>query len=194
MNNVLWRKIQDYNLDQPLSEYGFSTRLAYENKWPVRFTEKAILEYKKFMYLAATADGMVAPSAIVDIVWHQHLIFTQSYNAFCEVLGKKVEHIPSTHSRKEADHLAQANERTTNLYKEAFGEQPAEIWQVHTFEELLRLPKWPISIRTFLWIGIPIFIGLGVPAYVVLKDSYSAINNHYLILSLMFCRQFYGGF
>ena len=52
---------------------------------------EAIEEYKKFMYLAATSNQMVSPSEIVDIVWHQHLIFTQSYKEFCDILGKKIE-------------------------------------------------------------------------------------------------------
>ena len=78
MNHELWNKISEYNFDEPMSEYGFSTRLANENFWTKDFTEKAIAEYKKFMYLAATSDLMVSPSEIIDVVWHQHLIFTQS--------------------------------------------------------------------------------------------------------------------
>ena len=64
-------------------------------------TQKAIEEYKKFMYLAATSNQMVSPSEIVDIVWHQHLIFTNSYSDFCNLLGKRIEHIPSTHNKSE---------------------------------------------------------------------------------------------
>ena len=53
MNTELWNKIIDYDFDSPMREYGFSTRLANENYWTKNFTKKAILEYKKFMYLAA---------------------------------------------------------------------------------------------------------------------------------------------
>lgn len=82
MNKTLWNEIEKFDFDFSLSEYGFSTRLAYENEWTTFFTQKAIEEYKKFMYLAATSNQMVSPSEIVDIVWHQHLIFTQSYKEF----------------------------------------------------------------------------------------------------------------
>lgn len=58
VNLNLWNKIQDFDFDSPISEYGFSTRLASENYWTCNFTEEAILEYKKFMYLAATSDFM----------------------------------------------------------------------------------------------------------------------------------------
>ena len=82
MNQGLWNKILAFDFDSPPTEYGFSIRLANENYWTKAFTELAILEYRKFMYLAATSDFMVSPSEIVDTVWHQHLIFTQSYQEF----------------------------------------------------------------------------------------------------------------
>lgn len=88
INTELWDKILQFDFDAPPSEYGFTTRLANENFWTEAFTELAILEYKKFMYLAATSEMMVSPSEIVDTVWHQHLIFTQSYQSFCALIGK----------------------------------------------------------------------------------------------------------
>ncbi len=100
MNQQLWNEILAYDLDAPFSEYSFSLRLANENHWTKNFTELAVLEYKKFMYLAAISDMMVSPSGIIDVVWHQHLIFTQSYEAFCTVVGKRIQHVPSTHNRK----------------------------------------------------------------------------------------------
>jgi hypothetical protein len=59
MNTILWNVVLAYDFDQPLSEYGFSVRLAKENYWTQAFTQKAILEYKKFMYLAATQDAIM---------------------------------------------------------------------------------------------------------------------------------------
>jgi hypothetical protein len=73
-----------------MSEYGFSSRLAKENYWSKNFAKKTILEYKKFMYLAAMSDMMVSPSEIIDVVWHEHLIFTQSYKEFCDLLGRQI--------------------------------------------------------------------------------------------------------
>ena len=45
MNIALWEEIKKFDFDFPLSEYGFSTRLAYENEWTTFFTQKAIEEY-----------------------------------------------------------------------------------------------------------------------------------------------------
>lgn len=131
---ISWAEVQAFDLDQPVSEYGFSVRLAYEQQWSVDFTERAILEYKKFMYLAAISKKMVSPSVLVDEVWHQHLIFTQSYKQFGEVLGKNIQHIPGTHHRTaEKDDFAASFEHTLALYKEHFGEYPKDIWHNKEF-------------------------------------------------------------
>jgi hypothetical protein len=154
MNEALWNKIAEYDLDSPVSEYGFSTRLASENYWTKNFTHKAIVEYKKFMYLAGTSDMMVSPSEIIDVVWHQHLIFTQSYTNFCDLIGKQIQHVPSTHNHAEAEKFKQAKERTKKFYTESFGEQPAEIWDYAGMFESLHLAKAQIKIRTFILLGL----------------------------------------
>ena len=177
MNTLLWNEVVAYDLDRPLSEYGFSIRLAKENFWTQAFTQKAILEYKKFMYLAATHDAMVSPSEIVDIVWHQHLVFTQSYADFGLVLGKTVQHIPSTHNRQDAVRFKQAKERTTKLYKSVFGEPPADVWEYGTMHGALHLPKAAYKLRSGILIGLFIFALWLIPAYFLLRPVYITINS-----------------
>jgi hypothetical protein len=177
MNTPLWLTIQKYDLDLPVSEYGFSTRLAHENYWSRHFTQRAIMEYKKFMYLAATSDMMVSPSAVVDTVWHQHLIFTQSYRDFCNVLGKEIQHVPSTHNREDFAKFMSAKERTNNLYAKVFGEQPKDIWDYEDMYASLNLKKAKFKIRSFLLLGIAAFIALLVPAYFILLPVYRQIDN-----------------
>lgn len=177
MDTKLWSKVLDFDLDEPLSEYCFSVRLAKENFWTKNFTEKAITEYKKFMYLAATSEFMVSPSEVVDIVWHQHLIFTKSYSSFCKLLGKEIQHIPSTHNREEFVKFNQAKERTKKLYSAAFGEQPQEIWGYSGMYKALNLPKATLKIKSFIIAGISIFIALIVPFYLLLKPLYIHINS-----------------
>jgi hypothetical protein len=181
MHNKLWESILKFDFDQPVSEYGFSTRLANENYWTKQFTETAILEYKKFMYLAATSDFMVSPSAIVDIVWHQHLIFTQSYSEFCTLLNKQIQHIPSTHNRDEVEKFNLAKQRTTKFYKEVFGEQPKDIWEYADMYDSLELPKAKLKIRTVVIIGILFFIAMLIPFYYLLKPIYVQIDNPYFL-------------
>jgi len=177
MNAILWQKIFEFDLDEPIRGYGFSTRLANENSWTSNFTKQAILEYKKFMYLAAIQDQMVSPSDIVDIVWHQHLIFTQSYHRFCEILEKKIEHIPGTHDRQDLEKLKLARYRLSTLYIQSFGPQPAQYWHYQDIYEPLSLDKSPLKINTFLALG---FLGMAIVYLAIaplLKPMYIKIDN-----------------
>lgn len=177
MNKTLWKEIEKFDFDFPLSEYGFSTRLAFENEWTEFFTQKAIEEYKKFMYLAATSNQMVSPSEIVDIVWHQHLIFTQSYKEFGDILGKKIEHIPSTHNKQEKDKFLAAKKSTKELYESVFGLQPKAFWEFNSFTEAFQVEKSNADIVFYSILAIPsILITVFIFRY-LLYDVYTSINN-----------------
>jgi uncharacterized protein YbcV (DUF1398 family) len=185
MNKELWNKILQFDFDNSPSEYGFSIRLANENFWTKEFTELAIVEYKKFMYLATTSEFMVSPSQIVDTVWHQHLIFTQSYQNFCTLIGKQIQHIPSTHNKVEFDKFKQAKERTKELYSILFGEQPNIIWEYKDMYESLNLDKAKFKIRSFIIFGILTFVVLTIPSYFLLKPLYLEIHNPNFIIGFI---------
>ncbi|MDB5012782.1 MAG: hypothetical protein JWQ25_984, partial [Daejeonella sp.] len=156
---------------------GFTTRLARENNWTLNFTNGALVEYKKFMYLAATADLMVSPSEIVDVVWHQHLIFSQLYNEFCNLIEKRIEHVPSTHNKQDYEKFALAKERTNKLYVSEFGEQPEEYWNFPDIYAPLALEKAKYKIRTFVLLGILGLVLAVAPFYFVLRYLYPHIDN-----------------
>ncbi|MEO6524497.1 MAG: hypothetical protein ABIN91_22625 [Mucilaginibacter sp.] len=177
MDTALWDKVVNFNIDGVVSEYCFTTRLENENYWTANFAAAAILEYKKFMYLAAVSDGMVSPSEIVDIVWHQHLVFTKSYDEFGELLGKKIQHIPSTHHKSEFSKFKLAGDRTKKLYKETFGTQPAEIWEHDTLYYPLNMEKAKFNTVKLISIGIVLFIPLFFAAYFCLYPIYITIHN-----------------
>jgi hypothetical protein len=185
MNKNLWEKIEQFDFDHPSSEYDFSLRLAHENSWTQNFTKQAILEYKKFMFLAAVSEMMVSPSEIVDTVWHQHLIFTKSYAEFCGILGKQIQHIPSTHNKEDFQKFKLAKERTEKLYETHFGTQPDNIWNHSNPFESLNLKKSKFKLRTSLIVGIVSFIILIFPLYFLLKPLYLSIKNpDFIILFL----------
>jgi hypothetical protein len=188
MQTALWKKVLAHDFDRPLTSFGFSTRVARENFWTRNFTSKAIIEYKKFMYLAATSDMMVSPSPIIDKVWHEHLMFSKSYREFCQVLGKDIQHVPSTHNREDFEKFRLAKERTQKLYTSVFGEQPEDIWNNSSMYDSLSLPKANINLRTFINYGLLSFPVLMVPAYFLLKPLYIHIGNPgfvigYLVIS-----------
>lgn len=177
MDLILWQKIEQFDLIFPQSEYGFATRLSFENDWTAYFTLKAIEEYKKFMFLAATANQMVSPSEIVDIVWHQHLIFTESYKEFCTILGKKTEHIPSTHNKEEKETFLRAKNQTKKLYEQNFGSQPEEFWIKKTFSESINIEKSNIDYSVVSVIAIISIVVLVFLLRYLLYDYYVSIQN-----------------
>lgn len=190
MNQEIWKKILAFDFDYPQSEYGFTTRLAKENFWTQKFTNDAILEYKKFMFLAATSNTMVSPSEIVDIVWHQHLIFTKSYHKFCTILGKQIQHIPSTHNKEDFEKFKQAKEQTKLLYEKEFGNQPENVWRFNNMYDSLNLEKANYKLRTFINYGIIAFVCSIFPAYFILEPIYVRIEGNafiflFLVLAFM---------
>ena len=72
----LWKRIKEFEIDDPLSAYTFTMRLEIENNWDIEYTLRVIEEYKKFMFLSCTAKHRVCPSDEVDQVWHLHLLYT----------------------------------------------------------------------------------------------------------------------
>lgn len=177
MDNALWSSIQEFELDNLNDEYGFSTRLSIENNWTIYFTQAAITEYKKFMFMAATSIEMVSPSHIVDIVWHQHLIFTNSYADLCKVLNKKIEHIPSTHNKSEKEKFESAKTHTKELYEKSFGKQPSEIWDFNSQTDSINLTKTNINssnLNRNFWIVLAL---LTIPFYYLIKLVIIKIQN-----------------
>ena len=186
MDTQLWDKILKFNLDLPYSDYGFSIRLSSENTWSIDFTEKAILEYKKFMFLAATNDFMVSPSEIVDIVWHQHLIFTKSYEDFCQILGNKIGHYPSTKKRSEVQMFKNAVQNTKAKYFEVFGEQPVDFWEDKNMFDNFNLPKSNYKFQSIILILVIFLIISIISGHYLLNNVLSQIENPNFLIGFIF--------
>jgi hypothetical protein len=184
MNQELWNKILAFDFNNPNVEYGFSLRLAKENYWTRSYTEKAILEYKKFMYLAASNDVMVSPSEVVDAVWHQHLVFSKSYQVFAELIGKHVQHIPSTHNKNEFHKFKQAKEKTIELYHETFDKMPSDIWEGNSMYDSLNLTKSRIKLRTFLSLGLLLLAISIIPVYFIVEPIYIQTSKEFFFTFL----------
>jgi ABC-type nitrate/sulfonate/bicarbonate transport system substrate-binding protein len=52
----LWNRIRHFELDDPAAAFSFTDRLARENGWPLEYALRAVLEYKKFMFLGDLVD------------------------------------------------------------------------------------------------------------------------------------------
>lgn len=89
-------------------------------------------EYRKFLALhLAFPDAVIVPCKIVDEIWHQHILDTAAYRRDCDaIFGRFLDHYPYFGMRDEAEaqELSDAYGDTLALYRDAFGEPPAETW------------------------------------------------------------------
>lgn len=129
---ALYKRIRDFNLDNPNATYPFSYKLAWEYQWTGIFTCRVIREYKKFIFLAMVAEHPVSPSTQIDRVWHLHLLYTKSYwDDFCDgVLQRRLHHSPSLGGQKESKKYQNDYMQTVNAYRQYFGEPPSDIWHL----------------------------------------------------------------
>ena len=124
----LFNRIVDFPLDD--GRLGaFSSRLRRDQGWSPHFTQRAIEEYRKFLWIAATSGQEVTPSKVVDEVWHLHILHTRSYfdDLCCDALGRVLHHNPGDGSPADARFTHQYT-ATLALYQTAFGSPPVDIW------------------------------------------------------------------
>ncbi|HIK32831.1 MAG TPA: hypothetical protein IGS17_12940 [Oscillatoriales cyanobacterium M59_W2019_021] len=127
----LYQRIRAFSLDEPGAAYPFSQKLARENGWSADYTQRAIAEYQKFVFLAIAAGHPVSPSEVIDRVWHLHLTYTRSYwEEFCpKVLQTTLHHEPSRGGTLERQKFQDWHDRTLASYRVFFGQPPQDIWQ-----------------------------------------------------------------
>ncbi|TSD83055.1 hypothetical protein FFK22_039720 [Mycobacterium sp. KBS0706] len=99
-------------------------------------------EFKKFIYLVSVSEkpiAMIGPKP--DEVWHQFILFTRQYEAFCEhTVGFFIDHTPDTDSARVPD---DAGEEFLKAYTKHFGELPA-IWTQGMAADTARAyAEWP---------------------------------------------------
>jgi uncharacterized protein (TIGR04222 family) len=129
-NQVLFDRLQAFEIDEPGAELTFGRRLARENGWRPEYAERVIVEYKKFLYLAMVAGHVVSPSEQVDQAWHMHLVYTRSYwNELCgKVLGRALHHTPTQGGAVEQAKYVDLYNQTLASYRQLIGPPPQDIW------------------------------------------------------------------
>lgn len=126
LRDPLYQAISDFSFDRGDEELTFRGRLARENMWTLEFAALACIEYKKFMYLVCTSDEMLTPSEAVDAVWHQHLVYSESYwIEFCGgVLKRQIHHHPTKGGGLEEIRYRRCYQATLERYYAAFDTWP----------------------------------------------------------------------
>ncbi len=130
------------NVDKIHVDVTFKQKLINSNiGWSSEFADKVILEYKKFMYLRIKY-GEAAPSHLVDIVWHQHILYTKEYHSFCKIHnGSFINHDPDTFKGKSNTLYIRTLER---LWKEFPGYDITKYWEGADRFKLVDVDKYHI--------------------------------------------------
>ncbi|RYG46692.1 hypothetical protein EON79_09490 [bacterium] len=152
----MWEKIQAHRFDRGTSSLTFAARLARENEWTPAFTEGAIEEYRRFLFLCASAGHACTPSKIVDEVWHSHLTFTRNYwHDLCrDVLKMELHHDPSGGEPGEEEKFQDQYGRTIESYGRFFGSAPSTYWpQAEVVPRKGRAPVYLAGLAVLLIAG-----------------------------------------
>jgi hypothetical protein len=95
------------------------------------FAKSAILEYKRYLAIKQKFPKIeIAPSPIVDKVWHMHILDTKQYMRDCNLIfGEYMHHGPSFDpDEEEQKEMMDRYERTLELYQKLFGMSPVEMF------------------------------------------------------------------
>ena len=156
----LWLALEAMNISPLSAALTFEQRLARENGWSAQFTQQVMLEYKRFLYLAAIGSVPVTPSVAVDEAWHLHLSYSRHYwDILCEdIIMKPLHHGPTIGGETEDVRYREQYEHTLEMYQQVFGQPaPSTIWpdsdtrfstnlrRVDTAKNWV-IPKWPSRI------------------------------------------------
>jgi uncharacterized protein (TIGR04222 family) len=127
----LWLRIEAFDVDGEERDLPFASRLAREQGWTREYADRVVLEYKRFMFLAACSNTPRCPSEDVDAAWHLHLTYTKSYwQRFCgETVGSTLHHEPTKGGPQESTKHRVMYEETLAAYHKAFGKRPpSDVW------------------------------------------------------------------
>lgn len=86
-------------------------------------SEELIQELIKYFIVIEKSTQMTSPSYIIDLAWHELILFTRFYEHFCvNHFNKFIHHTPSENENVEI------YQYTLNQYNSLFGIPSKEIW------------------------------------------------------------------
>ncbi|KQT61495.1 hypothetical protein ASG52_00975 [Methylobacterium sp. Leaf456] len=127
---ALWARIAAHPFERGDHALDFTARLARDRGWDPAFARRAVEEYRRFCFLAATADTPTTPSEEVDAVWHQHLTYSRDYwEVWCgTVLRMPLHHDPTAGGPAEAARYRAHYADTLARYEAVFGPPDPVFW------------------------------------------------------------------
>ena len=125
-STALWRLLAAMRVEPEGAGLRFTARLALENGWTKAHAGAVFEEYRRFLYLAATAPAPVTPSEDVDQAWHLHLCYTRHYwDVLCGgILERPLHHTPTEGGPAENGRYRDQYRATLARYRSVFGAPP----------------------------------------------------------------------
>lgn len=148
-DRALLIRIETLVIDPPDVSLTFVDRLARDNGWDQKHAAAVDREYRRFLFLAATAEMPATPSDAVDQAWHLHLAYSRSYwDDLCGgIIGRPLHHGPTAGGAQEDIRYAAQYAATLTRYTTTFGEPPPPaIWppvEARFAERFVRVPLRP---------------------------------------------------
>ena len=85
-------------------------------------------ETKRFLYLCAVSDQPLAPTARIDEVWHNFMLYSEDYAEFCDSqFGFMIHHRPWSKAEVAASDWSIVH-RTRKLAESVFGANLSKDW------------------------------------------------------------------
>ncbi len=105
-------------------------RLTAKQRWSRKYTDRAVAEYRRFLYLTQIAPHDLTPSKSIDAVWHLHLTYTESYwDRLCALFERPLHHRPSMGGPAEESRYESQYSLTLASSEQEFGEPlPTDAW------------------------------------------------------------------
>ncbi len=128
--SALWAALSSMKLGRPGAEWRYEAELDERNGWSADHAARVVREYRRFLFLAATAGQEVTPSRAVDQAWHLHLEDEDHYRAeLCgRILGRTLDHRTGSGGAADEARFRSQYADTLALYRETFGDPPRDIW------------------------------------------------------------------
>ena len=99
-------------------------RLVKQGKWYNKHAIEAVKAYKRYLFLQKKYGEQyeLVPSYEIDMVWHEHILFSQQYHKDClQIFGKYLHHDPEVNT-SEPIGIDFRYEKTQSLYFAEYGE------------------------------------------------------------------------
>lgn len=125
-NRAIWEAIASHEMPEDGVGLSFREQLARAQGIRTTSADRAIEEYRRFLYLCATTDAPAAPPKAVELVWKLHMQHTRDYNdVLCAAIGTRIDHAPGMDATSDRT----GYRALKAAYCATFGDPPAKIWK-----------------------------------------------------------------